>query len=180
MPSPFILCLHLLSRLHHRTFPYFRVGPRASSPCPHPLFCVCIFWVAFITEHFRILELVPVRVLHALTLYSVSLSSESPSSPNISLFESWSPCESSMPSPFILCPYHLSQLYHRTFPYFRVGPRVSPPCPHPLFCVIIWVGFITEHFLILELVLMRVLHALALYSVSLSSESALSPNISVF
>ena len=40
MPSPFILCLHL-SRLYPRTFPYFRVGPRASSPCPHPLFCVC-------------------------------------------------------------------------------------------------------------------------------------------
>ena len=72
MPSPFILCHHL-SRLHHQTFPYFRVGPRASSPCPHPLFCV-IIWVAFITKHFLILELVPVRVLHALTLYSVSAS----------------------------------------------------------------------------------------------------------
>ena len=145
MHSPFILCPHHLSHLHRWIFPYFRVGPRASSPWPHPLFCVLI-WVGFITEHFLILELVLVRVLHAFTLYSVS-SSESPSSPNIS--------------------------------YFRVGPRASSPCPHPLVCVlIIWVTFINEHFLILELVLMRVLHALySMISMSSSSESASSPNI---
>ena len=179
MPSPFILCHHL-SRLHHWTVSYFRVGPRVSPPCNHPLFCVLIIWVTFITEYFFILELVVVRVLHDLTLYSVS-SSESPSSPNISLFESWSPCEFSMTSPFILCPYHLSRLHHRTFPYLRVGLRASSPWPHPLFCVlIIWVAFITEQFLILELVSVRVLHALTLYSVSLSSESPSSPNSSLF